>query len=130
MSEYEMGQDMQELKMRIEVLEKKKGRGERSRPLKEEELSDVQRRNLDLLRQRSEEIVSEMNKILKKNGVNLFIAKFPMLSEQEFSGPQLFPQAGGCCCENGVYVEDCDLCGFIIKAPPGPGPIPIPIPIP
>lgn len=133
MNEYQIGQDVQALGARVKALEKagvEKVNSPKSRPLREDELSETQTRNLRLLRENSREIVAEINDVLRKYEIDLFIAHFPLLSQVEFAGPQLFPDAGGCCCENGVYVPDCDLCGFIIPAPPrGPG-IPIPIPFP
>jgi hypothetical protein len=111
MNEYQIGQDIQTLRTRLDALERKCGL--RSSPLKEYELSEIQKRNLALLRQHSREIVSKMNNSLSDRGINLYVASLTLLSDKEQAESMLYTKAGPCCCETGEYVFICDTCGIV-----------------
>ena len=68
MGNYQIGKDIQSLDERLRALEDKHDCGCTSRALREDELSETQKKNLDLLRQNSQAIVSGMNEVLRAHG--------------------------------------------------------------
>lgn len=124
MCNYQIGQDIQSLRIRVEALERK--HKSNSRPLREHELSDTQKKNLQLLRQHSRAIVSEMNRVLRQHGVNLYVASFPVLTPDDLAERTIFAKAGPCCCAiddgHSAYVSDCDDC---YNLPVGGNPPPV-----
>jgi hypothetical protein len=85
MSKYQIGQDIESLRMRVEALERK--HKSNLRPLGEHEISDTPQRNAKLLKQHSRAIVAGMNKVLNQHGINLYVASFPALTKGTYLNP-------------------------------------------
>ncbi len=111
MNDYQIGQDIQGLRMRLEALEK--GQLGKSGALTQNELSGAQKRNLKLLNQHSREIPSEINKLLRAHDIDLCLASYTLSPDKDEAVKMLNASDGPCCCECGWYVSDCSKCCII-----------------
>ena len=114
MSDYQIGKDVKELQAQVEeiknILEIKKT----SRPLEKHELSESQKKNLDLIQTNYKKIVDGMNNVLREHGLNLSVASFNLHSDSKKAETEVY-KSGGCCCANGWYSSNCSCHLFDLR---------------
>jgi hypothetical protein len=85
----------------------------KNRQLNEDELSDVQIKNIDLLNKHYDEIMSDINQVLNKYDIDLSLSSFILSPNSTAKDAEKLAESGACCCASGHYVSNCSLCSVL-----------------